>query len=126
MNYQWYLDGQPIPGADQQNHTYTVSGTYQVGSVNIGNCEVLSNEITVVVTSISNESEPTILILENQVLVSGIKNKAIVEWISSDGRIINNSQFSGDASIKIPDYSGKLILRIVSEDQSLVKKLILN
>lgn len=128
-NYQWYLDGQPIPGANQQNHTYTASGTYQVGTVNIGNCEVLSNEITVVVTSISNESEPTILILENQVLVSGIKNKAIVEWISSDGRIISTEFLQPDSKnimLECPDQSGLVILRIQDQRQSYVRKLILD
>lgn len=53
-NYQWYLDGQPIPGADQQSHTYSTGGIYQVGTISIGNCEVLSNELVVQITGLQS------------------------------------------------------------------------
>jgi hypothetical protein len=53
-NYQWYLDGQPILGADQQSHTYSTGGVYQVGTINIGNCEVLSNELVAQITGLQS------------------------------------------------------------------------
>lgn len=126
-NYQWYMNGQPITGADQQNYTYTASGTYQVGTLNIGNCEVLSNEITVVVTSISEVDKPTIQVLENQVIVSGIRNKSLAEWVSVDGRTINNEvikELSGDLRLSIPEYPGILILRISDSESQIIQRIV--
>lgn len=126
-NYQWYLDGQPIPGANSQTHTYSASGTYQVATVNIGNCEVFSNSILAFMTSISEADKPTIQVLENQVIVSGIKNKASVEWISTDGRIIEDeviNGLSGDFRFEIPNHSGILILRITDAESQIVQRVV--
>lgn len=48
QSYQWYLNGNPIPGGTSHVHCPTVSGNYMVAIVDANGCEVESivNEIT--------------------------------------------------------------------------------
>ncbi|MFT5280525.1 MAG: hypothetical protein ACI9P8_002171 [Bacteroidia bacterium] len=78
-NYQWYLNGVAISGSDLQNHIVSASGTYQVGTINIGNCMVFSNEITVQVTGISNQSSEFTI----QRTQSGISITSKIQMLSS-------------------------------------------
>ena len=126
-NYQWYLDGVAIPGAIGQTHTYSASGSYQVATINQGNCEVFSNSIVALMTSISKVDKPTIQILEKQVIVSGIKNKSIAEWFNSDGRIIEDEVLNGlsrEFKLTIPDHSGILILRISDPESQIIQRVV--
>lgn len=44
---QWYLNGQPIPGATGQNYTITKDGKYSVKVTNDFNCSSISPEVNV-------------------------------------------------------------------------------
>ncbi len=46
INYQWYLNGQPIPGATKQTDTAIASGVYTVVEANSLGCTQTSNQIT--------------------------------------------------------------------------------
>lgn len=43
FSYQWYLDGQPIPGADSQQYQALVNGDYQVQATDSFGCSSLSS-----------------------------------------------------------------------------------
>jgi hypothetical protein len=45
--YQWYLDGNPIPGANQSSHTATQSGSYTVLATDVNGCEAVSAAIEI-------------------------------------------------------------------------------
>lgn len=126
-NYQWYLDGQPIPGADQQNYTYSASGTYQVGTVNVGNCQVFSNEIIIMTTSVTDASETSIQVRHDDILISGTNGNIQVEWIALDGRIVESETLTSNPSglsVEIPDYSGILILRLTGSNYQTSERII--
>ena len=53
MNYQWYRNGQVIPGANSQTYTPTAYGSYTC-SANNGNCDGLSNGILISITDIKD------------------------------------------------------------------------
>ena len=51
-SYQWYLNGAPISGANQQNFTPTVSGNYTVEVTSAQNCKATSAAQAIVINSI--------------------------------------------------------------------------
>ncbi len=120
-NYQWYLDGQPINGAVQQQHIYTQSGTYQVGTINLGYCEVLSNEILIQITGMA---EPKIGIYYDE---TGIRIRPSVtlknvtlEWFDLLGKLIQSktvSQMDANENWNIIDLSNRnCLLRLRSDE----------
>ncbi|MCF8276516.1 MAG: dienelactone hydrolase family protein [Flavobacteriales bacterium] len=128
-NYQWYLDGNEIPNADQQTYAYSQSGTYQVGTVTLGNCPSLSNEIAVQVTGIV-EAEIGIQIFGNDVRLrtrDQLQNVAI-EWFDLSGRLIDAKTISsvasnGIISLSKPTFEGVKLLRLRSDEASKVWKV---
>jgi PKD repeat protein len=55
-SYQWYLNGQPLPGATSQNYIADTSGTYYAEEFNSHGCAGTSNSVTVTlaITSIND------------------------------------------------------------------------
>lgn len=128
-NYQWYLNGTEISNTDQQTYTYTQSGTYQVGTVNLGSCPTLSNEIVVQLTGIV---EPDIEILSQR---DGLRinsnqklSKVSIEWFELSGKLIE-SILIGDLqsnhylNIRKPKYTGIKLLKLTSSETSKVWKV---
>ena len=130
-NYQWYLDGQPLNGEVQQQHTYSQTGTYQVGVVNVGTCEVLSNEIIISPTGITEDSNAFRLI-QNRANVSIQLNSDArqlrTEWIDLSGKLLSSQSFADQKAgatitIALPDYQSLKLLRIVSAENQRVFKV---
>lgn len=127
-NYQWYLNGNEIQGANQQTYVFSQAGTYQVGTVNVGNCPVLSNEITVTVTGIVENSLRISSITREDVLItsSTVLNGMSVDWFDTSGRIIESRQLNTSGNsfrVQKPAFEGLKLLRIQSDDISEVLKV---
>lgn len=128
-NYQWYLNGTEIPNADQQTYTYSQSGMYQVGTVNIGNCPTLSNEINVQITGIG-EVDVELIQVGNSIQISVVEplTNATVEWFDLSGKLLHSEEFKtiSSKSITAPQVrynSGILILRLTSNETQKTWKL---
>ncbi len=128
-NYQWYLDGNEIPNADQQTYSYTLSGTYQMGTIILGNCPTFSNEIVVQITGIE-EPEVRIELVANQVLIRSqvVLHDVTVEWFDLSGRVMQTTNVPsvlGDGSFNLskPSQDGIKLLRLRSEEVSRVWKV---
>jgi dienelactone hydrolase len=128
-NYQWYLDGQEIPNADQQTLNYSTSGTYQVASVVVGNCPVYSNEIVISPTGIE---APNVRLtqVDNAVTVSSTSDleNVVIEEFDLSGRQVSSislgQQLSGSV-MQLPiqrEYRLRLI-RLRSDEASKVWRL---
>ena len=119
-NYQWYLNGTEIPNADQQTYDYTQSGTYQVGTINVGNCPTLSNEIVVQITGLV-EPEVNLTTFENGINIhtrDALKNVSF-EWFDLSGRMIQSetiSELGANSNFRLnkPTYTGVKLLRLQS------------
>lgn len=127
-NYQWYLNGNEIQGANQQTYVFSQAGTYQVGTVNVGNCPVLSNEITVTVTGIVENSLRISSISKEEVLItsSTVLNGLSIDWFDTSGRVIESRKLNTSGNsfrIQKPAYEGLKLLRIQSDDISKVLKV---
>jgi len=121
-NYQWYLDGLEVPNETQQSFTYSQSGIYQVGTVNVGNCPVLSNEITIQITSIEEawvrlaDSNGSLELLSDSDL-----DNITLEWFDMSGRLlestsINQIRTNERAVLNRPIYAGMKLLRLSSNE----------
>jgi pimeloyl-ACP methyl ester carboxylesterase len=121
-NYQWYLNGNEIQGADQQTFVYSQAGTYQVGSINLGNCPVLSNEITVQITGIV---EPNLNLTLRPIGVSVSSSETLknvqLDWFDVSGRLFEQSTISvlpanETLFLPKPNYEGLKLLRLQSNE----------
>lgn len=122
-NYQWFLNGSPIQNADQQNFSYSQSGTYQVGTLNVGNCYAYSNEIVVQITVVHLANQPKLISVSDGMVIiesEGDSQDFKIEWFDVSGRLLS---FSSETEmvglqrmgISIPEFSGMKLLRITNE-----------
>ncbi len=130
-SYQWYLDGAPLSNEVQQQHAYSQTGTYQVGVVNVGTCEVLSNEIIIDPTGLT-EASNAFRLNQNRANVSIQLNSDArqlrTEWIDLSGKLLSSQSFADQkagatVAIALPDYQGLKLLRIVSAENQRVFKV---
>jgi hypothetical protein len=99
-SYQWYLNGQPLPGATLQNYIADTSGTYYAEVFNSHGCEGTSNSVTVTlaITSINDLSS------------SGFFN--VYPNPNNGGFSLNMVGYSrGMCSIALHDISGRQVLQ---------------
>ena len=128
-NYQWYLNGNEIPNADQQTYNYTQAGTYRVGTTILGNCPTLSNEIVVQITGVV-EREINLSVLRNDIQISSRDrlDKVTLEWFDLSGKLIahesiNSVSANQTISIVKPIYVGVKLLRLSSNQATKTWKL---
>lgn len=130
-NYQWYLDGEPITNEVAQTHAYSATGTYQVGTVNVGTCEVLSNSIIISPTGVARMGEPFRLShYRDQMTIhlSNAERNVSLEWTDVSGKLLFRQQLSDRAAgaitnIAIPAYQGIKLLRITTTEHQQVFKV---
>ncbi len=128
-NYQWYLNGTEIQNETQQTFTYSQSGMYQVGTINVGNCPTLSNEITVQITGMSDADLRIDQFSENQVLIQSnmVLTNPVVSWFDLSGRKISSNQVDGSVdhfTISKPGFVGVKLLQIKSRETVSTFKLL--
>jgi len=121
-NYQWYLNGEEINGETAQQHTYTGAGDYQVGTINVGTCPVLSNTIVITPTGVA-ENAPSFALLQHRNAVSLQVNNAYrnvrAEWLDVSGRLLASKEFDDVAqgsqlTLVKPEHQGIKLLRITT------------
>lgn len=56
VTYQWYFNGNPIPGATSQSYTATQSGSYSVEVISPDGCTAMSSAINLTITGIEELS----------------------------------------------------------------------
>ncbi|MCB9185986.1 MAG: dienelactone hydrolase family protein [Flavobacteriales bacterium] len=119
-NYQWYLNGVEIPNADQQTYTYSQAGTYQVGTTNLGNCPILSNEVVVQITGVESiqltlqRNTPTQIRINSNATLSNVQ----AVWYDVSGRVIKTETIQPKTNSIVldkPDFQGVKLLQISSD-----------
>lgn len=128
-NYQWYLNGNAIPNADQQTFAYSNSGTYQVATTILGNCPNFSNEIVVQITGIV-EREINLTTIGNRIQLKSRDrlDNVVFEWFDLSGKLVASNSVSTmtankTITIEEPEFSGIKLLRLTSNQATKTWKL---
>jgi len=129
--YQWFLNGEEIASATNQEYAITEDGTYSVSVTNENNCTALSEGIMIV--GISELTAETILLYPNpmtneatlqfsdqqvrNIMLTDAQGKVIKEWTNS-----NKEQIT----IKRSDLpAGNYMIKVVQNDSLSTLKLII-
>lgn len=134
-SYQWFLNGQPIAGANQRSFSAEGDGSYQVAIFN-GNCNRLSDPVIIsalpepdlsrfgiFVGPVPTYDQVTIQInneYKGPISFSIVDMAGRVHLIRSAGK--NGNEFI--ESISLPSQAGLYILRIETNSLTLHKKII--
>ncbi|MFI5172450.1 MAG: PKD domain-containing protein [Chitinophagales bacterium] len=121
--YQWYLDGDIIPGATNQTYVPEESGNYYV-EITIDGCTDKSDELSVIVEGTGNLEISQIKIYPNPndgngfTIISDFINQASeLIIVNAEGQIIVNQQVILDHSTKIDIdlLKGIYLIRLTDE-----------
>ena len=121
--YQWYFNGNIIPGATNNGYLVTQNGIYQVLITNNAGCSALSNPYTVFNVGIEeyqNESGITIAETDDEILFLSDKTllNLRLQIFDVTGKEIISSMSASTKEIKIPKKSiakGICLFRISSD-----------
>lgn len=121
-DYQWYLNGEIIQGADQQTFVYSQSGVYQVGTTLLGNCPSLSNEIQIQITGIQEALIGVVRQTEGSVWFQATTelDNVRADWFDLSGKVIGSETISKTYantpfSVSRPTYAGVKLVRLTSD-----------
>jgi uncharacterized repeat protein (TIGR01451 family) len=92
--YQWFLNGDLITGATEQEHLALVNGSYAVQVDSDFPCSNMSPSTFVIVDGVDDLSQPAISLFPNPM---------------SEQAIITVAQLKGLATLKIVDLTGKVV-----------------
>ncbi len=127
--YQWYRNGQAIPGANNPTYTPISSGSYTCSAFN-GSCQGFSNAIDVSLTGINDASFEYIRIYPNPVsniMRLDIAKEALssLKLIDVAGRVVANLDTSKRA-FDMKDYArGMYFIELSNEDKQSIVKIVL-
>ena len=132
--YQWYLDGQPISGANTPIYTPSASGFYQVEVTDINGCTGFSDSLLFIMVNtqeVLNEPVEVYLFPNPTTNVFQYETNETIDFIEimdMKGQILNRLQVRSSVinEVSLNNLpSGSYIVKFVSDNQSVVKKIIL-
>lgn len=128
--YTWYLNGNPISGANGSTYTATTSGTYTVLGTDPDGCTDFSFENDLVVTGIENFTQADFqlnTVAYNQYeMISDIMGTVYV--YNLQGKLIESFQKTNtNASINLENNSkGLYFVTLVNDTEKITKKITIN
>lgn len=133
--YQWYLDGVAIPGANAQNYVMTQGGVYSVQITNQFGCSNISNNYPLSPIRIEELEGSNILVYPNPSrgefvvsISSGKGGKLILTNLLGQSLLeMNLENGNTEYTIRYPEHtaSGMYLLHLITEDKKTTRKLIL-
>ena len=114
---QWYLDGAPIPGATGQTYSPAASGSYYVVVDMGGGCELASEAIVYIVTSVEATGLPSVSVhpvpASDRLVVQGLPAEvAMIALLDMTGRAVSTKPTHGHAHV-VADMSAIAMGRYV-------------
>ncbi|MCB0700781.1 MAG: S8 family peptidase, partial [Chitinophagaceae bacterium] len=129
-SYQWYKDGSPISGANQQSHKVDTTGEYYVVVTDSNGCSKASASIRVIPTGIEQIGRTGGINVfpnpaTNNITISGLKDVAHYQISDLSGRVMSSGDINtGTQDINISGLSsGMYILHIDSAGEQYMIKL---
>jgi subtilisin family serine protease len=124
MNYQWYLDGQPISGATGMTYTPTESGEYFVSVTHPSGCVAYSNSVAFGLAGIHVNDNSFLLVYPNpaqEKLTIQTEGKYSYHLITSDGREVQSGSGTGQSTITLFGLANGLYTLEVRIEQRVVQ-----
>lgn len=130
-NYQWYLNGEPLEGETAQQHSFSQAGSYEVATVNIGQCPVFSNAIVIdPVGMVSPESTFLMRQMPQGIaLQSASEHQDVsIRWFDTTGRLLHEESLQDlhvgqRLFLNIPDARGIKLLYVISGSSKQLMKV---
>jgi len=131
---QWYLDGNPINGATDQNYTAVQNGDYHV-VVTDGTCTSdESNTISIINVGIDERTQSGLVFYPNPtndnlwIEVDNTFEKNQLQVLDMQGRMVLQEQLlQGRQNVALPELAaGTYVLRFVNEKDVVSHRLIIN
>lgn len=123
-SYQWYLDGAPIPGAQEQSHLAEESGEYSVETADGNGCTAFSEPISLIINALSETHFPALRLFPNPVAGRLILQSDVpireVRLFSPEGRQLSivNGGMSDEVEINMGGMpAGNYLLQAIYEKQ---------
>ncbi|MBK8530834.1 MAG: T9SS type A sorting domain-containing protein [Flavobacteriales bacterium] len=97
-SYQWYESGIPIDGATQRELVAGASGFYSVEVTNEYACELLSEEVQIVISDVKE--------------TTGVRMAIMPNPMTNDARVIFSTPLASTAYVELIDINGKALRTI--------------
>ncbi len=101
--YQWFLDGNVIEGATEQQYIIAANGEYSVSVIDSNGCGGSSDEFTVLTTGLTCED----LGRDMKTMPNPFQDKVLLRWTASGTRLV-----------ELRNLSGQLLLSKISRNNS--------
>ena len=122
--YQWYLNGEIIPGATDQTYTAAVNGDYSVEVTDTNGCSAVSDEVFIMVVGVGDQAAIQLALYPNPVVAQSLlqlpnEGPWNIQLIDANGRLVlstanhvKNTWMLDKGSLA----SGKYYLRVGNND----------
>lgn len=133
-SYQWYLNGNPIPGATSQSYTPSQSGSYTVQITDAKGCTATSNSFNYTTTAGSIPKDDEVVIYPNPTngnvltIKTSLNGKVGYQIMDLTGKIVQNGDLSNNETIIKVDslIEGMYFIKLFKKDFSFIGKFIKN
>jgi hypothetical protein len=132
-SYQWYWNGNPIPGATQQTYIPTQSGNYTVKITDSNGCTATAAPFNYTSTSSFSNFQNQIFIFPNPTQGNLIHfhsdvnlNNFNYEIMDASGKILQNGKLQNSTIDLTGINNGLYIIRLYEKNFSFISKLIKN
>jgi len=124
--YQWYVNGEIIDGATEQEYELSSSGLYQVQVSDASGCSVFSAELDVIFTNTKTYSNQNLIAFPNpanevlHIELPDLHGKCELKMIDISGKkMFENSYFSNSFSINTSNLSIGIYLLSIQTDKGI-------
>ena len=132
-NLQWYLGGEPIPGATGQFYQATETGFYSVALTNSNGCSTMSALESVNLTGTAEHDNTQLQVYPNPVqdvltiAHTQFQTEVIIRLFSSDGKLVMEHHTAPDNTIQLDVQSlskGIYMMQVLHEEQPYHQKIV--
>ena len=118
--YQWYLNGNPIPGANASNFEPSITGDYSLELTNENGCSVKSEFVNYTGIDAIDSSELLSLfpnpVINNLTLVFKSDNAKEVFVFAATGQLIQTRSFKKSGSIDFSEFPAGIYILAIKQD----------
>lgn len=105
IGYQWFNNGNPIPGANAISYTPSVNGTYTVEVTHASSCTLLSDEFIVNTLSVNSVYVEKTMLYPNpahkSVMISGMADEFDFILLSLDSKVVQSGRSNGSIDVSL-------------------------